>query len=1042
MEEQADGALRVSDRSLPDCSLGRAGPRRCLPSERRPVDGLVTCRFPSGSSDFILAGMAVASSDRFVGRDEELTRLLAALQRAEQGQPAMVLVAGDAGVGKTRLLAELAHQARRREARVLVGGCLEVGDVGLPYVPLLTALRGFAEADNDQLLAAAAKGLPGLSRLLPELADQQTATAPLGEGLEQLQLFDAVGSLLLRLAKHAPVVLVLEDLHWADPSTRELVTFLHQTLRSGRVLLVASYRSDEVHRRHPLWPWLAEFGRRPGVERLAVGPLSRAELAEHLAALRGERLPQAALARIFARSEGNPFYAEELLAAGADDAEVVLPRALAEVLLARVQALSDVAQQLLRIAAVAGRRVGHRLLLAAAGRPELDLETGLREAVAAHLLVADAASQSYAFRHALLQEALYRDLLPSECVRLHASFARLLEAGSGETGASAAELAYHYLASHDLADALVASVQAAAQAEAVHAPGERLRHLEQALSLWERVPEAAGLAGADRIDLVLNAAEAANAAGDVDRAVGFARQAIAEVDEHVDPLRAARAYERLAQYLRVGHDEEKLQLCVRAEQLVPHDPPTPLRARVTAAVAQALANTQQREEARRWCQKALVAARATASVGDEADALITLSMVEALHDPNKAHALLVAAQQQAARTGHYDIELRAIHNRGWAEHDLGNLAGASATYDEGVERAWQVGLAWSPFGLAMRSGRCYFRYVAGDWETAATLTRAVDQHLAALAPQLSADALAVEVGRGQATVEERLASLTPLHGSYRAMDIFVALGEAEHAVWGDELERASSAIQRGLVAVGGANRWTLEELMLYAAGLAIQARRAELARAGADGPALAEAVALGPTFLRRARSIAERSGRIVHPSVHVPAWLAKAEAEWTRVEGHSDPDRWQAAIEAFSFGHVYEVARCRWRLAEALLGAGRREEAAEAAREAYRTAVRLGAAPLRGALEALARRARLDLGAELPQEPGAAGLTPRELEVLRLLVAGRSNRQIAETLFISGKTASVHVTNILAKLEVHSRLEAAARARDLGLDRPSDGGRR
>lgn len=153
-------------------------------------------------------------------------------------------------------------------------------------------------------------------------------------------------------------------------------------------------------------------------------------------------------------------------------------------------------------------------------------------------------------------------------------------------GASAAELAYHCLASHDLAGALVASVRAAEEAHAVHAAGERLRHLEQALSLWQQVPEAAHLTGMDRIDLVLDAAETANEAGEVDRAVGFARQAITEVDEHADPLRAARGHERLAQYLRVGHDEEVLQLCRHAEQLVPRDPPTPLRARVTAAPGQ------------------------------------------------------------------------------------------------------------------------------------------------------------------------------------------------------------------------------------------------------------------------------------------------------------------------------------------------------------------------------------------------------------------------------------------------------------------------
>jgi predicted ATPase len=228
--------------------------------------------------------MAVAGSGGFVGRAEELARLLAALDQAEQGRPAMVLVAGDAGVGKTRLVAELAHQARQRRARVLVGGCLEVGDVGLPYVPVVAALRGFVvEADNHEVLATAAKGLPRLGRLLPELADEPNAPASLGEGLEQLQLFDGVGSLLVRLSEHAPLLLVLEDLHWADASTRELVAFLHQTLRTGRLLLVATYRSDELRRRHPLWPWLAELGRRPGMMRLELGPLSWAELAEHLA---------------------------------------------------------------------------------------------------------------------------------------------------------------------------------------------------------------------------------------------------------------------------------------------------------------------------------------------------------------------------------------------------------------------------------------------------------------------------------------------------------------------------------------------------------------------------------------------------------------------------------------------------------------------------------------------------------------------------------------------------------------------------------------
>jgi len=160
--------------------------------------------------------MAVAGLGGFVGPAEELARLLAALDQAEQGRPVMVLGAGDAGVGKTRLVAELAHQARQRGALVLAGGCLEVGDVGLPYVPVVAALRGFvAEADNRELLAAAAKGLPRLGRLLPELADEPNAPASLREGLEQLQLFDGVGSLLMHLSEHAPLVLVLAPASWA-----------------------------------------------------------------------------------------------------------------------------------------------------------------------------------------------------------------------------------------------------------------------------------------------------------------------------------------------------------------------------------------------------------------------------------------------------------------------------------------------------------------------------------------------------------------------------------------------------------------------------------------------------------------------------------------------------------------------------------------------------------------------------------------------------------------------------------------------------------
>jgi DNA-binding CsgD family transcriptional regulator len=304
----------------------------------------------------------------------------------------------------------------------------------------------------------------------------------------------------------------------------------------------------------------------------------------------------------------------------------------------------------------------------------------------------------------------------------------------------------------------------------------------------------------------------------------------------------------------------------------------------------------------------------------------------------------------------------------------------------------------------------------------------------------------VEIARGRASVDRRLRQLVALAGADRYRDVEVAGLEAEHASWQGDLDRGRSAIQRGLAATDTFEAVGLPDLIAYVGwmctkGLTVEAEYAERARLAGDAIALDDAVAVGGALLKQARAAAEQASRAgLARDVDLRGWHAKAEAEWTRLQGHSDPARWQHTVEAFSYGHVYAVARCQWRLAEALLGAGDREEATVAAQAAHQTAVRLAAEPLRGALEALARRGRLDLGAGLPAERGLAGLTPREVEVLRLLVEGRSNRQIAEQLFISGKTASVHVTNILTKLGVHSRLEAAATARRLGLDQSAQEG--
>jgi DNA-binding CsgD family transcriptional regulator len=975
-------------------------------------------------------------SSTFIGRAVELGRLEALLERAGQGSPQVVLVAGDAGVGKTRLLLALADRARQRGTRVLMGASVELGDIGFAYLPVLDALRELADDPEEaRLLTGAAMTAPALGRLLPGIEP----AGPTGDSLDQLQVLDAVRAVLVGLAERSPVALVLEDLHWADRATRDLVAFLARTLRSGRVTLVVSYRSDELHRRHPLRPWLAELVRLPVVGRLELAPFTRAELAEHLEAIAGAPLPAEQVEGIYARSEGNPFYAEQLLAAGAGDARVELPPTLVEVLLARVQGLSEPAQQVLRVAAVAGRRVHHRLLAAVAGQPEAELEQGLHEAVGAGVLATDVATGGYAFRHALLQEAVYGDLLPGERVRLHAAYARLLAA---DPDGAAAELAHHCLASHDLVGALAASVRAAEEAEAVLAPADALRHLSAALRVWERVPEPVAVSGIDRIELTLRAAAAASAAGEHQRAASLAQDAARAAEAAVDPAQAARAHERRGVYLfDAGRIEEALDARAQAVELVPAHPPTRLRARVTAAMAQALVNARRRDDARSWCDEALAAARGAGSADEEADVLITLGMIEQYHDPAKARSLFAAARAQAADAGNLEIELRAVYDDAEVGKQLGDLASAGAGFDDGAELARRSGLGWSRFGIYMRREQLAVRYLTGDWDGCERLLAAVPELVTTLAAaQVAVQGLGVLVARGRPAAPARLRQLAGLAGADPFLDRDVAVWEAELAGWQGDLERARSAIRRGLAAADAVEIFdqALEGAWVAMNGLSVEAGRAERARAARDTATLADATAAGRALLERVRADAERAPRagLAH-DVHVRGRLAKAEAEWTRLQGRSDPARWQAAVDAFSYGNAYAVARCQWRLAEALAGGGDREQATAAARAAHATATRLGSAPLREALEALARRGRLDLGVVLPAQRTLAGLTPRELEVLRLLVEGRSNRQIAEELFISAKTASVHVTNLLAKLGVRSRLEAAAMARRLGLEQPA-----
>jgi DNA-binding CsgD family transcriptional regulator len=1004
-----------------------------------------------------------------VGRDGELTRLLGLLDDAAAGRPAHAVVSGDAGVGKTRLVAELASRATSRGFLVLSGRCAELGD-SVPYLPLADALReGYAGAQGPVAEALASR--PILGRLLPDRGPSVAADGDMA-GLAQQQLFGAVLGLLAELAAARPVLLILEDLHWADRSTRDLVTFLSRVMHRERVAVVVTYRSDDLHRRHPLRSVIAELLRLPTVAAIDLGPISYSDMADHLGALAGGPLDTVTLHSILARADGNPYYAEELMAAttspvapftpqaaagaeriGGPTDRAVLPSGLAALLLARVERLSPTGQQVLRAAAVAGRRVEDDIVRQASGLGVADYEDAVREAVA-HQLLIPGTEEGYSFRHALIREALYADLLPGERTRLHARFAELLADPErlASVPGSAAELAYHALVSHDIVGAFTASVRAGKEAESLAAPAEAHRHYDAALSLWERVSEAEKLAGQDRGTLTFCSANCAASSGEVGRAVQQLRMLSAFLGADAEPALVSRVNERLAYYLlEVGPVAQAEPAAAAAVRALPEDPPSWEHAKALATHAQTMLYSPDVEAAGHdsgvpgsaaatdRAEQARAAARRADAPWVEADALVTLGTIaERRGRPAEAIALFTQAYSQAREAKVLGVELRAAFEVARSRLEHGDLTEAARTAHEGVQQAEAAGLGLAPYGLDLQYLHYLAHYADGCWDHAAELADGFGVQVTTVAEaRLSSMALFLDVARGDPVVAERRAWLEPLwpvdkFGEYIARGLL-----AEHALWRGDTATALEEVAASLATrTADGKSPGPPAIRVAAVGLAARADRAAQARAAGDEKTAEQEIEAARDLIRVAREGASFPGRPKFVlGVDGRGWLARAEAEWGRTQERNDPESWRAVVDTFAPEFEYETARSRWRLAEALAEAGSREEAVREWSLAIETASRLGAAPLRSALRDLGRRARL-----AQPESGHRGtlgvLTSRERDVLRLLATGRSNREIAATLFIAPKTASVHVSNIMGELGAASRTEAAAIALQEGLTEP------
>ena len=1032
----------------------------------------------------------------FVGRGPELSKLRSLLASASRGEPAVVVVGGDAGIGKSRLIEEFvrplldldparkadgAGAAPATDVRVLIGGCAELGDEGVAYAPFVAALRqllrdwpgAFGDGDGVRrrelawLLPELAEGLsgddsprgmmrPGVER---HHSDALPAVTRAGEQSVRGHLFDAVLGLLEDLGSAETLVLVLEDLHWADRSTRDLLGFLSRSLRDSRVLVVGTYRTDDLHRGHPLRPFLAELDRIRGVRRIDVGPLTTGETAEQLAAIYGKTgrdLPPGFADEVFARAEGNPFFTEELACAVTEGSNLMpsdvggfaLSDTLRDLLLIKVEQLPEPTQRMLRLLSAALPPVDHRFLLLVTGATDDELNEQIRPAFQAHILVPGESPTSYRFRHALLREAVHNELLPGEHSALHRRYAELLEAEPSLVAAELreVELAHHWYSARDYPRAYDAALRAAETADARYAYVEEHQMLERALDLWDQVPEP----GLEYARLLYKTACAAHLAGDPHRALSLTDKALKRVDPEQDPELAALLHHlRSRDHHILGRGDGMADIWA-ALDLVDGEKCPQVRVQITNSASFIKMLTSDDIDA------ALRFAEETALLADKIDsdlyriaAAITKGTVLAGQVSLGTHEEGLAILRQAIIDG-LGYGDPGIIGRGYI-----NLCSALETLDRHQE-AVQVARA----GLAELKRRGVRLRVAesmlwlnmaeslialGDWDAAeAALNSSLDldppgihgttthEYLADLA-LLSGDA---EHARGEFALGARIPSRTFEH-QYALPGI---RREIEKAVW---LTRSISEARTAFQAFLDKPQFLGDERyawrVLTAMAMA-EADHAEKTRAAARSGTSAVDVT-GSTIVA---ALAERAGRLPALTPSQAAAAAQVAAELARWRGVAGAAEWATASElaAREGVHAHQAAYINFRASEACAANGDREQAAELLRRAVKTISMLPAGPLCAEVQALARRARLDLSDCMPatsapnggrgaDSGSPLGLTARELEVLSLVAQGLSNRQIGERLFISTKTASVHVSNILAKLGVSGRGEAAAVAHRL-----------
>ena len=986
----------------------------------------------------------------FIARDNQMSFLTAAFEDAREGKTVVTVVGGESGVGKTRLVTEFALTATGNDAVVLSGAAIDLADAP-PFWPVTDALRKLLrDPAHDWAGTFLASWGGQLDRILMRPASG-AAPDPHGAGLPAIELLFQV---LAGLADRRPLVLVIEDLQWADRSTRDLVLYLLANVVDEPILVLATYRSDALPAGHPLRSLLPEFRRDRRVRFLELTPLDHAAVVGIVAAAFGSSAGDELVELIWSRSDGNAFAVEETIRA-VKSGDTALPRTLRELVLSRLEALPAGVSQIARAVAVSGEPVSHQLLAAVVDLDETDLINGLRAATEASVLEVDETGQGYRLRHSLMTGVIRDDLLPGERIRLHRRIATALARRGGGSEVvdrnAAARQARHWDLAGDDARAFAAAVTAAEEAEQVYGFADARLLWRRALELHSRL--GSSTARPDRAELLERAAKAAHLHGEHDEAAQCLTELLAQSPRH-GALEEALLRQRLGRYLLAGgRSRQAVVAYEQAAAVLPADAAAAVRAAWMAGHADALRVAGEYARSRAEAERALDLAHGDGASHVRARLLATLGFSLAyLENPADGLEAMTQGLHLAEESGQPDdIGQAFVHLAELLSGPLNQLAEGVETCLRGAQRMTEVGLGRT-YGVTLLTLAANALFRLGRWQDA---ERAVDDGLL-LRPtgtpsiELRLARCRLLLGRGKLDEAERnlddidLLSAELAGSRYRVPLLTLRAGLE---MWRGRPDLARTTVCAALrtAAAGSDDVWVVAPLVWH--GMRAEAELAE--RHGTPAAATPELDQLRESVRHLTDQAANAAGPVKDV---VTGFLTLCAAEDSRLAGASDPDAWRACVALWDrHRQPYQAAYARFRLADALLSRrSRAAGAADALARAHAAARNLGARPLLGQIEDLAARARITLHddeatppapAEAPEPPAgqppaedrgmslapaAPAFTARELDVLAELAAGLTNRQIARRLFISEKTVSVHISHILAKLGVRTRVQAMA----------------